>query len=147
MSETPSDPTAERVARTLDQIRAGVRQRQAAIATRPGRTGELPASVARVQLLQTLQEPLCTSHRPLVGPVVVFAKRAFFHLFMKWYLRSVVQQQNDFNRAAAVALQDLVERQRELARNVEELAGRLAAGAAEDRRPSAPARGPGPPET
>lgn len=128
-------PEAGRVAEVLAQLRAGVRQRQALLATVPEETLQLPASLAQVQATQYLERPVPHSHRRWLGPPIVFAKKVVYHLFMKWYLSSLLQQQTDFNRAVAVALQDLFERQRALARAIAESRGASSAegGAIADR--------------
>ena len=113
--EDGPEAEAERVAAALEQVRAGVRQQQALLATYP-EVDELPASLAEVRRRQYLQRPIPSSHRPFFGRFVVLAKKAFYHLFMKWYLRPMLQQQNDFNEAVSIALQDLFERQAALAR-------------------------------
>ena len=113
-------PEAAHVAEVLARIRAGVRQRQALLAAVPEETLQLPASLAQVQATQYLERPVPVSHRGWLGLPIVFAKKVVYHLFMKWYLASLLQQQTDFNRAVAVALQDLFERQRALARALAE---------------------------
>lgn len=108
------------MADVLAQVRAGVRQRQALLATRPEDPRELPASLAQVLATQHLERPVPRSHRRWLGPPIVFAKKAVYHLFMKWYLASLFEQQAAFDRAVAVALQDLFDRQRELTRAMAE---------------------------
>lgn len=131
---TAQDPS--RVGEVLDQIRAGVRQRQAELATVDQRLAELPASLARVHEIQYVEEPQSVSHRPIVGRVIVLFKKAFYQAFMKWFMSSVIEQQNAFNRAVATALTDLFERQKRLAESLrrleEDLAGRRD-GASSDR--------------
>ena len=114
---------AARVAATLTRIRAGVRQRQALLAARPDGALELPASLAAVEATRQIDPAMPTSHRPIVGTAVVLAKKAVYHLFLKWYLRGLLQQQNAFNRAVSVALQDVYERQQWLVRALSEDAG------------------------
>lgn len=108
-------PDAARVAATLARIRAGVRQRQAWMATASADGADGAAALLQVQKTQQLEQPIPTSHRGLAGKPIVFAKKVVYHLFMKWYLRSILQQQNEFNRAVSVALQDLYERQQMVA--------------------------------
>ena len=109
-----SAPDAARVAATLARIRAGVRQQAAWAATAAPDRGNVPVSLANVQAAQQLEQPIPTTHRGAIGWPIVFTKRVVYRLFMKWYLRSVLQQQNAFNRAVTLALQDLYERQRTL---------------------------------
>ncbi len=115
-------PDAVRVAATLDRVKAGVRQRQAALAAEGEHLKDLPASLRLMYEKRYPEEPVCSSHRPLLGPLIVFAKKSVFRLFVQWHVRGLVQQQNAFNRAATMALKDLFERQRSL----EERLGRLA---------------------
>ena len=124
-----SAPDAARVAVALARIRAGVRQRQALLATPPKETHQLPASLMQVQAAQDLIHPLPVSHRRWIGPLMIFAKKAVHRVFMRWYLRPIVQQQNVFNRAVAGALYDLFERQRALERALAEDPGTPADGA------------------
>ena len=92
MNEAESDGVAERqrVAETLDRLRSGVRQRQAELTTVDGESEEQRLRLADLQASEFLQEPICVSPRPVVGPILVFVRKAFFHLFMKWYMRPVV---------------------------------------------------------
>ncbi|MCZ6726930.1 MAG: hypothetical protein O7A98_06185 [Acidobacteria bacterium] len=111
-----------RVAEILGQVRAGVRQRQAELATLDSELRDLPPTLARVQDLQYIEEPDCVSHRPIVGRVIVLAKKFVYQAFMKWFMSSLIEQQNAFNRASTQALRDLFERQRDLAKETRRLA-------------------------
>ena len=115
-------PDTVRVAEALDRVKAGVRQRQAALAAEGEDFKGLPASLRLMYERRYPEEPVCTSHRPLLGPLIVFAKKSAFRLFAQWYLRALVQQQNAFNRAATMALKDLFERQRSLDERLQRLA-------------------------
>ncbi len=44
---------------------------------------------------------------------------------MKWFMSSIIEQQNAFNRAATDALRDLFERQRSLVRETRRLGEQL----------------------
>src|SRR5215467_488458 len=93
-----ADPDAARVADTLARIRTGVRQLQAWTAVmRSGDRSNVPVALAQVQATQQVAQPIPSSHRGVLGLPIVFAKKVVYHLFMKWYLRSLVQQQNTFN--------------------------------------------------
>src|SRR5262245_7380376 len=107
-------PSAEaaRVSETLARIRTGVRQQHAWTATRSETSGDGPVALLQVRAAQTLEQPIPTSHRGVIGQPIVFAKKVVYRLFMKWYLRSIVEQQNAFNRSVTAALQDLYDRQR-----------------------------------
>ena len=115
----------QRVERVMALVRAGVRQRQAELATIDKRMRELPASIVRLNSVKYLEEPVCSSHRPIVGHVIVLAKQAVYQLFMKWHLRSVRQQQNAFNQTLVRAMLDVVERQKDLAHAIDQLAKKV----------------------
>ena len=122
VSEGPGNASAAaaRVAATLARVRASVRQRQALLAAIPDEALELPASLAAVEATRQIEPVMPTSHRPIVGRALVLAKKVVYHLFLKWYLRGMLQQQNAFNRAVSVALQDVFERQQRLMRALAE---------------------------
>jgi hypothetical protein len=71
-------------------------------------------------------EPVPFSHRASLGRAIVLARKAVYHLFLKWFTRPVLEQQNGFNQAASRLLQDLVEAAERGERERRELAGRLA---------------------
>ena len=130
MTETPSPQIPEdeaRVAEVLQQLRAGVRQRQAELATVTAGTDEARLKIVELTSKEYIREPINVSPRPVIGPLLVFVRKAIFHLFMKWYLRPVVEQQNDFNQTASRLVQDLVQSQEKLARQLRELDARLLA--------------------
>ena len=141
---TASDPAAPgtapdpRVAEVLQRLRSGVRQRQAEAATIGGLGGLGPSdgSGSALGLSQALlalksneyvQEPVPFSHRRRLGRLVVWSRKAFFHLFLKWFIRPVLAQQNAFNQAAGKMLQELAAAQERTAREGRLLAGRAAA--------------------
>jgi hypothetical protein len=115
----------ERVARTLAGLRAGVRQRRAEATTLSGATAETHTRLLALKEREYLQEPVPFSHRARWGSGIVFVRKAFYHLFLKWMLRPVLLQQNEFNQAAAGLLQELAERQERQARQILELTTRL----------------------
>ena len=121
-SDRNSRQGAARVAEVLEQVRSGVRQRQAELATLDSQLRDLPPSFARVQALQYIEEPECVSHRGFVGRFIVLAKKLVYQAFMKWFMSSLIEQQNAFNRASTQALRDLFERQRDLAKETRRLA-------------------------
>jgi hypothetical protein len=47
--------------------------------------------------------------------VLVFVRKAFYHLFVKWHARAVLQQQNSFNQSASRLLTELALRQKRAA--------------------------------
>jgi hypothetical protein len=109
-----------RVAEVLEQLKAGVRQRQAELATIAKDLEELPAALAYAHRIQYVEEPENVSHRPVIGPLVVLVKKVAYKLG-QWYHQAVLRQQNEVNRAVSLALRDLFERQRMLLREVQSL--------------------------
>src|SRR5687768_1368046 len=95
------DPHARRVEAVLQQLRSGVRQRQAEAAT--AREGLAGAARRILELRQRefVREPMPFSHRPGLGSVIVLARRAIYKLFGRWWGRAVLEQQNSFNQIAS----------------------------------------------
>jgi hypothetical protein len=128
------------VAAVLARVRAGVRQRQAELATLAGgEEGKL--RLLELKTLEYVEEPLAVSPRPVVGRALVFLRKASFHVFFKWWARPVLQRQNRFNQVASQLLHEQAGTQERLAealgaaqRRIEELEARLAALAAPERR-------------
>jgi hypothetical protein len=116
----------ERVAEVLAQLRAGVRQRQAELATIADDLKELPAALAYVHRIQYVEEPENISHRPGIGRLIVLVKQVAYAL-SRWYHQAVLRQQNEVNRAVGLALRDLFERQRMLLREIQRLREDVAA--------------------
>lgn len=144
--QDPADPERERVAAVLAGLDAGVRQRRAELATLGDAAEAVRPALAELRAREVLQEPAASSPRPLVGRLVALARKAFFHLFGKWYARPLLIQQNEHNRAVSRLLEDLVAGQERLAAETARLDRRLArleggAGGAE----SARGAGAGPP--
>ncbi len=140
-----ADDERERVAAVLEQLRAGVRQRQAEATTLgagaalgAAGAGERLGSAALARLLQLreseyVREPVPTSPRPGLGRWIVLARKAGYKLFGKWLVRPLLEQQNAFNQAVAAALQELLESEARLRRQVRELEARLEARQADER--------------
>ena len=124
-SETePDDAREPRVAEVLAQVRSGVLQRRAELATIGG--SETRLKLLELKSKEFVEEPIAVSPRPGIGPLLVFMRKAFFHLGFKWYARPVLQQQNGFNQAVGAMVQDLGREQEKLAQAIESLARRLA---------------------
>jgi hypothetical protein len=139
MTVTPEAATERRdapldaaVAALTAELRAGVLQRQAertALAThhRPALPGaaapppQLNAQLVELRSREFVPEPVAFSPRPGVGRLLVLARRAFFKLFMKWYLHPVLQGQNAFNQAVSRLLQQLAGEQERLRQELEAL--------------------------
>jgi hypothetical protein len=129
-AQAPAEPPVSEI---LQRLRSGIRQRRAEAANAGGELGSAlggPGDALAHQLLavktrEFVQEPIAFSHRPRLGRLIVFSRKAFFHLFLKWFLRPLLEQQNGFNQAAARMLQELAESQDRLAREARQLAARL----------------------
>lgn len=117
----------ERVARVLAQIRSGVRQRQAEVAAAGTGSEEAQHKLLELKSREYVQEPLCVSPRPVVGRLLVFSRKAVFHLFMKWFSRPVLEQQNLYNQTVARLLEELLKSQEASEKRLRELEARLAA--------------------
>jgi hypothetical protein len=124
---TALDPRVEEV---MQQLRSGVRQRQAEAATMGGMPGGHAGAFAQALLAirgtEYVEEPVPFSHRPRYGKLIVRTRKAFFSFFLKWFVRPVMAQQNAFNQAAGRMLQELAEAEERTAREVRLLAARLA---------------------
>lgn len=106
---SPTPPSDPRVAEVLQKVRSGVRQRRAESATLSAGGMETRNGLLMLKSREYVQEPVVFSHRPRWGRLIVFARKAFFHVFLKWYLRPLLEQQNGFNQAASRLIEDLVE--------------------------------------
>lgn len=130
MSE-PGDPTLPpdepRVAEVLQKVRSGVRQRRAEAATLAAGAEETRSGLLALKNKEYVREPVPFSHRARLGRLIVFSRKAVFHLFLKWFVRPVLEQQNGFNQAASRMIEDLVESQERTARELREVSARLEA--------------------
>ena len=54
-----------------------------------------------------LREEQFTSSVPIVGGLIVGFRNAWNYVATKWYVRSIVQQQNQYNRTLAKFIEDL----------------------------------------
>jgi hypothetical protein len=124
MSEDAGDREG-RVARVLAQLRSGVRQRQAEVAAAGTGSEEAQHKLLELKTREYVQEPLCVSPRPVLGRFLVFTRKAVFHLFMKWFSRPVLEQQNLYNQTVARLLEDLLKSQEASERRLRELEARL----------------------
>ncbi len=112
------------VAVALERLRAGVRQRRAELATL-GDGAEAKLRLLDLKAKEFVEEPVPVSPRPVFGRLLIFGRKVAFHLGFKWYMRPVLQQQNEFNQAVSTLAQDLAHRQDEIVRQLETLARRL----------------------
>jgi hypothetical protein len=125
-ADTPSSSAPDpRVAEVLQKVRSGVRQRQAESTTLAAGVEEARSGLLTLKVREYVQEPVAFSHRPRWGRVIVFVRKAFYKVFLKWFLRPVLEQQNGFNQAAARLIEDLVESNDRMARELRQLEQRL----------------------
>ena len=114
-----ADPIAAdervRLAATIGGLRAAVRQRQGEAATIRTGSDELHGLLLELQRHEFVQEPQPVSPRPVYGRLLVWVRKAFYHLFVKWHARAVLQQQNSFNQSASRLLTELALRQKRAA--------------------------------
>ncbi len=117
MSENPQQPSLneeKRVAEAIERIQAAARQRTAELSTLADRGEHRNLRLVELRNAEFLQEPFPVSPRPGLGRLIVFARKAMYHLFMKWHTRPVLIQQNRFNRAATAMIEDLLRDQKQL---------------------------------
>jgi len=113
------------VADVLQQIRSGVRQRVAELAAVPSDSGGTRAKLIELRAREFVREPVPFSHRARLGALIVWTRKAVYHLFLKWFTRPLVEQQNAFNQASSAVAQELATRQEELTRRLELLQNRI----------------------
>ena len=124
-SEPAADTDLARLAATIGGLRAAVRQRQGEAATVRTGADELQGLLLELQRHEFVQEPVPVSPRPIFGRLLVFVRKAFYHLFMKWHARAVLQQQNSFNQCAGRLVSELALRQKRTAEESVRLEQRL----------------------
>ena len=118
------EPDPNRVEDVLERLRAGVRQRQAEVATISG--SELARhKLAELSAREYVQEPIAVSPRPVLGRWIVLSRKAIFHHLLKWFTRPVMEQQNSYNQTVSRLIQDLMQSNEALAQRVRELEARL----------------------
>jgi hypothetical protein len=123
----PPSPDDLRVAEVLQQVRSGVRQRRAEAATLAGGSEEMRGGLLELKQREYVREPVPFSHRPSFGKLIVLFRKAFFKLFLKWFARPVLEQQNAFNQTAARLLEELAEGQERTERELRQVSARLEA--------------------
>jgi hypothetical protein len=118
-------PEEIRVAEVLQKVRSGVRLRRAEAATLSPRAAEAHSSLLELRQREYVREPVPFSHRPGLGKLIVLSRKAFYKLFLKWFARPVLEQQNAFNQTAARLIEDLVAAQERTARELRQVSARL----------------------
>jgi hypothetical protein len=138
-ADSPFAPLGNpRVAEVLQKVRSGVRQRRAESATLAAGGMETRNGLLTLKSREYVQEPIVFSHRPRWGRLIVFARKAFFHVFLKWYLRPLLEQQNGFNQAASRLIEDLVEAHDRTLRELAQVSARLEALEQQLEEPASP---------
>jgi hypothetical protein len=107
----------------VSELERGIRQRRAQLAARQEAGGG--RELSDLEATQFVEEPVPFSARPLLGPVVVAARKAVAVLFLRWYTRPVLRQLNAHHRSLTLRLTELVEGQRALRQEVDDLRRRL----------------------
>lgn len=121
--ESSPEKDRQRVAEALRRVESAVRQRHAQLATRSVEREAVQAQLLELREAELLREATTSSPRPLIGPLLVWTRKVVYHLFLKWQLRPLLQQQSRFNQAAADLLERSLEAQERLAEEVERLRG------------------------
>lgn len=73
-----------------------------------------------LEIAQHVEEP-AEVPRPVIGPLVFFARKLYYRLFLKWYMK----QQARFNQVAGRRIEELVEQNRQLRQRLDEVERRL----------------------
>ncbi len=102
----------------VQRIRAGMDSRRAALAA----LDETPRDtrLLDLEIAQHVEEP-AEVPRPVIGPLIFFARKLYYRLFLKWYMK----QQARFNQVAGRRIEELVEQNRQLRQRLDEVERRL----------------------
>lgn len=122
----PDEPAVD-VAATFARLREAVRQRAAEAATLEPGAEAAQSRLLALRELDTVREPVPVSPRRGLGRVIVFARKAAFHLFLKWLVRPLLAQQNQFNQTASQLIEELVRSEERLRRELRRQGARLEA--------------------
>jgi hypothetical protein len=121
----PSSSPEPRVEDVLQKVRAGVRQRRAEAATLGVGAEEARNGLLELKQREYVQEPVPLSHRASLGRLIVLTRKAFFKIFLKWFARPVIEQQNAYNQTASRLIEDLIESRERMAKEIRQLSARL----------------------
>ena len=122
MSPKPEEPPADDAAAFIERIRAGARQRQAELSALEDELAGWPPALEALRRHERLSEP---SFDAASGGRTLWLQKVCYHLFAKRGHRSLLRQQNEFNRQVGFALRDIHDRQRRLGDRMADLQGRL----------------------
>ena len=89
-----------------DHLRRAISSHRAALAA--AETVVSRGGLPDLESVRVLDEPPTTSARPAIGWAVTWWRKVFKHFALAWYVRPVLGQQNDFNRAASLRIAELV---------------------------------------
>lgn len=97
----------KQVAAQLERIRATVLQRHGYDASSAMPTDDIDSAVDEAARLCVVNAHWgIASDTPLVGPAIVYARRAM-RISLRWYINPIVEQQNAFNESVVRALHEL----------------------------------------
>ena len=121
--DPPSEMTAD--SQLVEELREGMQRRRSQLA---GQSRSLSsAGLHELESTEFLEEPPAMSAKPLLGGVIVWSRKLFRHLFLRWYTVPLLQQQNSFNRNATLSFRDIVQRNQKLQRELDDLQRRVEA--------------------
>jgi hypothetical protein len=122
MDESSSDSADSEL---VEGLREGMQRRRSQLA---GQSGSLTsAGLHELESTEFLEEPPAVSSKPLLGGLIVWSRKLFRHLFLRWYTVPLLQQQNSFNRNATLSFRDVVQRNQKLQRELDDLQRRVEA--------------------
>lgn len=122
MNPKSENPAPDDVAAFVERIRAGARQRQAELSALEDELAGWPPPLDALRRYERLAEP---SFDGTAGGRAVWLQKVCYHLFAKRGHRSLLRQQNEFNRQVGFALRDICDRQRRLGDRMADLGQRL----------------------
>ena len=122
MSSKAGPRPPDDVAGFVERIRVGARQRRAEASALEDVFAGWPPPLEALRRYERLAEP---SFDMEAGGRLVWLQKVFYHLFAKRGHRSLLRQQNEFNRQVGLALRDLCDRQQRLDERMAALEGRL----------------------
>ena len=99
------------IAELEDAQTATLRQAGAALAQQA--QAEQAASLEKLQRGSYVVEQPLTSQTPVIGPLLAWFRNTWNNIATTWYVRPLLQQQNDYNALVYAKLEELVTFQRE----------------------------------
>lgn len=125
MNVSPERDKEVQVAEVLEQIRAGVRQRQAELAAMGDRAryrekGYVEQRLRELHAKAQVRERPFASHVPLFGRLIALFRETWNSVAAKWYVRPILSQQNIFNQAVVEMTRELLEANDDLTRRLDE---------------------------